>query len=197
MSALKKDILRCRWCQGSELYERYHDEEWGVPAFDVTEVFERLALESMQAGLSWITVLKKREHMRKRFLGFDPRRLAQCGEPEILDWLNDSGLIRHRGKLEALVQNARLVAELPDFSTFIWQFAPAVSHGAGQIDSIPSDTTESKSMAKELKAQGFRFVGPTTCYAFMQSIGMVNDHLEDCWRFSICRDLQLSARASL
>ena len=110
MSGRQNELRRCYWCEGDALYEHYHDEEWGVPVFDLLELFERLALESMQAGLSWITVLKKREHMRKRFMGFDPQRLALCDETEIADWLKDKGLIRHRGKLQAPVSYTHLRA---------------------------------------------------------------------------------------
>ena len=150
----------------------YHDEEWGVPVFDLLELFERLALESMQAGLSWITVLKKREHMRKRFMGFDPQRLALCDETEIADWLKDKGLIRHRGKLQALVQNARLVLQEPDL-LLIWQFAPDKnSRLASPV--VLSETEDSKD-GEGAQTQRIQIVGPTTCYAFMQSAGMVND----------------------
>ena len=188
-------VSRCQWCRGDELYERYHDQEWGVPVIDVTGLFERLALESMQAGLAWITVLRKREHMRARFFDFDPHRLAECGDSELTEWLNDAGLIRHRGKLQALVQNARLVTEEADFVNLIWRHAPAnrPATAIGQV--VPSDTHESRAMAKELRRKGYRFVGPTICYAFMQSVGMVNDHALDCWRHSACDEMQRKRRS--
>ena len=193
MSGRQNEVQRCSWCQGDLLYERYHDEEWGVPVFDLLELFERLALESMQAGLSWITVLKKREHMRERFLGFDPKKLALCGEAHIADWLKDTGLIRHRGKLQALIHNAHLVLQEPDFVELIWQFAPDKNSLPASPEVVLSETEDSKAMAKALKRKGFKFVGPTTCYAFMQSAGMVNDHAKECWRFNACEDLQRRA----
>ena len=195
MSGRQNELRRCYWCEGDALYEHYHDEEWGVPVFDLLELFERLALESMQAGLSWITVLKKREHMRKRFMGFDPQRLALCDETEISDWLKDKGLIRHRGKLQALVQNARLVLQEPDFVDLIWQFAPRKACPPAAPEAGLGATENAKAMAKTLKSKGFKFVGPTICYAFMQSAGLVNDHARDCWRFSACEELQRSVPA--
>lgn len=197
MPVQQQQLPRCGWCQGDELYEQYHDEEWGVPVFRVSELFERLALESMQAGLAWITVLKKREHMRKRFHGFDPHKLALCDESDIADWLGDAGIIRHRGKLQALIQNARIVVEEADFAKLVWQFAPVTTPAsrADHNSAAPSATVESQAMAKALKAKGLGFVGPTICYAFMQSVGMVNDHTEDCWRFSVCKDLQHNSKA--
>ena len=185
-----EDRKRCRWCTSDVLYQRYHDEEWGVPVFDSFGLFERLALESMQAGLSWITVLKKREHMQAQFLGFDPFKLARCNERHIQSWLLDAGLIRHRGKLQALVHNARLTIAETNFSGLLWQFAPDLSERNRHAIRPPSQTAESQAMAKMLKRKGFRFVGPTTCYAFMQSVGMVNDHAEDCWRFAACSKLR-------
>lgn len=187
---LTEDRRRCSWCTSDALYQRYHDEEWGVPVFDSLGLFERLALESMQAGLSWITVLKKREHMQAQFLGFDPFKLARCNEQHIQSWLADAGLIRHRGKLQALVHNARLTIAETDFSGLLWQYAPNLRQRSGRANHPPGQTAESQAMAKMLKRKGFRFVGPTTCYAFMQSVGMVNDHATDCWRFAACSKLQ-------
>ncbi len=183
---LIEEPRRCSWCTGDVLYQRYHDEEWGVPIFDSIALFERLVLESMQAGLAWITVLKKREHMKAQFYGFDPFKLARCSEPHVQAWLQDSGLIRHRGKLEALVRNAQLTIAEEDFSDLLWQFAPEVSLRNRRVAQPASQTAESQAMARLLKNRGFGFVGPTTCYAFMQSVGMVNDHAEDCWRYEVC-----------
>ena len=190
---LIENLRRCSWCTGDALYQRYHDEEWGVPVFDSVGLFERLALESMQAGLSWITVLKKREHMQARFLGFDPLKLARCNERHIRSWLLDAGLIRHRGKLQALVHNAQLTIAETDFSNLLWQFAPGLRQSNQHAAQPPSQTAESQAMANMLKRKGFRFVGPTTCYAFMQSVGMVNDHAKDCWRHAVCSKLQRGA----
>ena len=183
---LIEEPRRCSWCAGDDLYQRYHDEEWGVPIFDSVALFERLALESMQAGLAWITVLKKRERMRMQFYGFNPLELAKCDESHIQTWLLDPGLIRHKGKLNALVRNAQLTVAEEDFSGLLWRFAPKASQRNRRAEQSVSQTAESQAMAKLLKSKGYSFVGPTTCYAFMQSVGMVNDHAQDCWRYEAC-----------
>ena len=183
---LIEEPRRCSWCTGDDLYQRYHDEEWGVPIFDSVALFERLALESMQAGLAWITVLKKRERMRMQFYGFNPLELAKCDESHIQTWLLDPGLIRHKGKLNALVRNAQLTVAEEDFSGLLWRFAPKASQRNRRAEQPASQTAESQAMAKLLKSKGYSFVGPTTCYAFMQSVGMVNDHAQDCWRYEAC-----------
>ena len=183
---LIEEPRRCSWCTGDDLYQRYHDEEWGVPIFDSVALFERLALESMQAGLAWITVLKKRERMRMQFYGFNPLELAKCDESHIQTWLLDPGLIRHKGKLNALVRNAQLMVAEEDFSGLLWRFAPKASQRNRRAEQPASQTAESQAMAKLLKSKGYSFVGPTTCYAFMQSVGMVNDHAQDCWRYEAC-----------
>ena len=183
---LIEEPRRCSWCTGDDLYQRYHDEEWGVPIFDSVALFERLALESMQAGLAWITVLKKRERMRMQFYGFNPLELAKCDESHIQTWLLDPGLIRHKGKLNALVRNAQLTVAEEDFSGLLWRFAPKASQRNRRAAQPVSQTAESQAMAKLLKSKGYSFVGPTTCYAFMQSVGMVNDHAQDCWRYEAC-----------
>ena len=178
-----KEVERCAWCTSDPLYTDYHDEEWGVPVFGAEDLFERLILEGMQAGLSWLTVLKKREHMRVRFFGFDRARLAAASESDVASWLTDAGLIRHRGKLQAMIENARLALEEDDFSSYLWSFAPTARK---TLKAIPSTTPESEIMSKALKKRGYRFVGPTICYAFMQSVGMVNDHAQSCWRHEEC-----------
>ena len=183
---LIEEPRRCSWCTGDDLYQRYHDEEWGVPIFDSVALFERLALESMQAGLAWITLLKKRERMRMQFYGFNPLELAKCDESHIQTWLLDPGLIRHKGKLNALVRNAQLTVAEEDFSGLLWRFAPKASQRNRRAAQPASQTAESQAMAKLLKSKGYSFVGPTTCYAFMQSVGMVNDHAQDCWRYEAC-----------
>lgn len=186
---------RCDWCTSDPLYIAYHDEEWGVPEKDERALFERLVLEGMQAGLSWFTILKKRAHMVERFHGFSPERLAETGEREIEDWLTDAGLIRHRGKLEAMVGNARLVAERPgQFAPLLWSFVDGtpIQNGFDSMQAVPAETEASRKMARELKKMGFRFVGPTTCYAFMQSAGMVNDHLTSCPAFERCGTIAAS-----
>ncbi len=170
----------------------YHDDEWGVPVWETQPLFERLALEGMQAGLSWITVLRKRERMQERFFGFDVDRVARASERSLTSWLKDAGLIRHRGKLEAMVSNARLVRAMGDgFTDSLWSFvnhAPQVNRFQ-TLKAVPAKTTAAEAMAKWLKREGFRFVGPTTCYAFMQSAGLVNDHLLTCHRHSECAAL--------
>ncbi|MEQ8690734.1 MAG: DNA-3-methyladenine glycosylase I [Pseudomonadales bacterium] len=187
------DAQRCSWCHGDDLYRDYHDREWGVPVHGAQALFERLVLEGMQAGLAWITVLKKRAEMQRAFHQFDIDRLASCGAVELEDWLSNAGLIRHRGKLEAMITNAGLVQAEADFSAFIWQFRPPEHRTHKTFKTVPSQTPESVAMSKALKKKGYRFVGPTICYAFMQSVGMVNDHVADCWRFAPCEELRRAA----
>lgn len=184
-----KAIKRCSWCTADPLYVSYHDEEWGVPEFAAGALFERLVLEGMQAGLSWLTVLKKRAHMRERFFDFDMQQLSLAGDRQVGAWLSDAGLIRHRGKLEAMVLNARLALAQEDFAAMLWRFAPGEIAVYASSDEVPSTTEASKAMSAALKAQGFKFVGPTICYAFMQSVGMVNDHVVDCARHLPCAAL--------
>lgn len=189
MNMVKAPLERCPWCTSDPLYIDYHDTEWGVPEGDEQALFERLVLEGMQAGLSWLTVLKKRARMRERFFDFEPERLARATGVDVESWLEDAGLIRHRGKLEAMVNNARRVVELDgDFVELLWSFVEGVprQNGFTSLRTVPAETVESKDMAKCLKKGGFSFVGPTTCYAFMQSAGMVNDHLTSCEGFQRC-----------
>ncbi len=168
----------------------YHDEEWGVPVRDTQALFERLVLEGMQAGLSWLTILRKRADMRSAFFQFDIQRLAEAGEDDINRWLNNPGVIRHRGKLRAMVDNARLVADSANFAEWVWGFAPPQpARVYAEPGEVPSVTVQSRAMSKALKAAGYKFVGPTVCYAFMQSVGMVNDHLGSCFRHKICAEL--------
>ena len=184
--------LRCGWCGTNPLYVRYHDEEWGVPERDSLALFERLVLEGMQAGLSWLTILKKREHMRSAFYGFDPVRLAVAGPGDIDLWLQDPGVIRNRRKLEALVGNARAMLKMRQpLAEFLWSFVGGIpaQNGWRTLTEVPSETPTSRKMAAELKRSGFRFVGPTICYAFMQSAGLVNDHLIDCSAHARCAAL--------
>ena len=184
------DSQRCGWCHGDVLYRRYHDEEWGVPEQSAQELFERLMLEGMQAGLAWITVLRKRESMRQAFFNFDMTLLAEGGEKQVQVWLQDPGVIRHRGKLEAMISNAKLALAEEDFSQLLWQFRPTKDKRHRSPKSVPSETPESQAMSKALKKRGYRFVGPTICYAFMQSVGIVNDHTTSCWRYRPCEDLR-------
>lgn len=180
---------RCPWCGEDPLYVAYHDEEWGRASFDRTHLFEMLCLEGQQAGLSWITVLRKREGYRAAFFGFDVERVAAMGAADIDRIVVDPGVIRHRKKLEAIVDNARAVVEMErgaeGFVEFVWSFvggAPVVNRMASMAEA-PAETDASRAMSKGLKKRGFRFVGPTTCYAFMQACGMVDDHLVSCPRW--------------
>ena len=181
------DPVRCSWCESSDLYREYHDTEWGVPLLESHALFRLLMLEGQQAGLAWITVLNKRAHMDAVFAGFDPQTLANTTPSEIERWMLDAGLIRHRGKLDALVGNAQSVLAIPDFATWLWSFAPAADEK--KPSAVPAQTPHSLAMSRALKKAGFRFVGPTICYAFMQSAGMVNDHHPNCWRHEVCEPL--------
>ncbi|MDT3253171.1 DNA-3-methyladenine glycosylase I [Serratia sp. root2] len=177
---------RCGWVTADPLYLDYHDKEWGAPTTDARELFEMLCLEGQQAGLSWITVLKKRENYRRAFHNFDPVRVAAMTEQDVETLLQDSGIIRHRGKIEAIITNARaylaMEAAGEDFSAFIWGFVG----GKPQLNSwqalnqVPAKTELSGALSKALKKRGFKFIGSTICYAFMQACGLVNDHLTGC-----------------
>ena len=179
---------RCPWCVGHADYERYHDEEWGVPVHDERALFEMLTLEGAQAGLSWLTVLRKREGYRRAFDGFDAGRIARYRPARIEKLLRDPGIVRNRLKVESVVANARALLELREaggtLDALLWGFVdgrPRVNHWRS-LREAPASTAQSDAMSKELKRRGFRFVGSTICYAFMQAVGMVDDHLPGCWR---------------
>ncbi len=179
---------RCVWPGDDPLYVAYHDEEWGVPVFDDRALFEKLVLDGFQAGLAWITVLRKRERFIEVFDRFDPERVAAFDEHRIDELLADPGIIRSRAKIEAAIGNARVWLEMREggasFAELLWSFTGGrtkVNRWA-RLDQIPAVTPESTAMAKELKSRGFKFVGPTICYAFMQAVGMVNDHVVSCFR---------------
>ncbi|MCE3250090.1 MAG: tag [Geminicoccaceae bacterium] len=180
--------VRCGWAGSDPLYRAYHDQEWGVPLKDDWRLFEMLVLEGFQAGLSWITILRKRDNFRAAFDDFDPERIARYGPDKIASLLADPGIVRNRVKIEGAILSARGSLELMrqdgGFSGFLWQFVdhrPIVNHPRSMGD-IPTESAEARAMSKALKAQGFKFVGPTICYAFMQAVGMVDDHLVDCFR---------------
>ena len=179
---------RCSWSGSSTLYQAYHDQEWGVPLHDDRALFEFLILEGAQAGLSWITVLKKREHYREAFDHFDVQRVARYDENKIAQLLLNPGIVRNRLKVNAAVINAQKFIQVQDefgsFDTFIWQFVGGApqQNNWHSLAEIPSSTLASDAMSKELKRRGFKFVGSTICYAFMQATGMVNDHTIDCFR---------------
>ena len=176
---------RCAWVGDDAEYRRYHDEEWGTPLHGDRALFEKMSLEGFQAGLSWITILRKRPRFREVFSGFEPAVIAAFGEDDILRLMADAGIIRNRAKIEATIGNARLVQEMSEgeLDALMWSFAPAASGlRPSSLADVPAVTPESTAMSKELRRRGFRFVGPTTMYALMQSAGMVDDHVEGCWR---------------
>jgi DNA-3-methyladenine glycosylase I len=178
-------VRRCAWVpEGDPLYVAYHDEEWGVPSHDERHLFELLVLEGAQAGLSWATILRKREGYRRAFAGFDAEKVARFGPREVERLLGDASIVRNRAKIESAIANARAVLELESLDAYLWSFvggAPLVNEWRSLAE-IPAETAESKAMSKDLKRRGFRFVGPTICYAFMQAAGMANDHVVDCFR---------------
>jgi DNA-3-methyladenine glycosylase I len=175
---------RC-WPTTDPLYVAYHDEEWGRPVVDERGLYERLCLEGFQSGLSWLTILRKRENFRHAFAHFEPDAVARFGERDVLRLLKDAGIVRHRGKIEATIANARGVLELREAGTplqeLVWSFAPEAYAAPVTMADWQSQTPASKELSKRLKAAGFRFVGPTTVWAAMQSCGVVNDHLATCW----------------
>ncbi|TDQ57718.1 DNA-3-methyladenine glycosylase I [Mesocricetibacter intestinalis] len=180
-------LKRCSWCESSELYLNYHDNEWGKPEYDSLKLFEKICLEGQQAGLSWITVLKKRENYRHAFYFFDPVKIAAMTAQDIDRLAHNPGLIRHRAKLQAVVTNARAYLAMEksgqNFSDFIWSFVdhrPRVND-IPELKAVPTKSEISAAMSKALKKKGFVFVGETICYAFMQSMGLVDDHLNDCF----------------
>jgi DNA-3-methyladenine glycosylase I len=174
---------RCRWGATTPDYVTYHDEEWGRPVRDDRGIYERLVLEGFQSGLSWLTILRKREGFRKAFANFEIERVARFGERDVTRLLSDAGIVRHRGKIEAAIANAKAAAELDvPLSELVWSFAPRRRRRAPRaLEDLPSITPESTALSKELKRRGFRFVGPTTAYAAMQACGLVNDHVAGCW----------------
>ena len=182
-------VARCWWCGDDPLYISYHDDEWGHPVTDDTRLFEKMCLEGFQAGLSWITILRKRENFRNAFAGFDMQRIACFTQKDVERLLRDEGIIRHRGKIEAAINNAqhamKLVEEKGSLASYLWNFEPAPANRPERFDygtlSQLAQTPESKALSKDLKKRGFKFVGPTTMYALMQAMGMVNDHLEGCF----------------
>lgn len=179
---------RCGWCLSSDLYKNYHDEEWGVPVYDDQKLFEFLILETFQAGLSWITILKKRENFRSAFDDFDYLKVAQYSEDKILELMQDTGIIRNQLKIRAAVSNAvafmKVQDEFGSFSKYIWNFTDGkpIDNKRQSLKEVPATSPLSDEISKDLKKRGFKFVGSTVVYAHMQATGMVNDHVEDCWR---------------
>jgi len=179
---------RCEWGNSSEIYQKYHDEEWGVPVYDDRKLFEFLILESAQAGLSWITILKRRDGYRKAFANFDPEIVAQFGETKVEELMQDTGIIRNRMKIVSAIQNAKaflkIQSEFGSFSNYIWSYTggkPMVNYFE-KLSELPAKTELSEKISKDMKKRGFSFLGPTVVYAHMQATGMVNDHLIHCFR---------------
>lgn len=182
-------MRRCPWgIEGDPRYLRYHDEEWGVPSHDDRHLFEMLVLEGAQAGLSWATILRKREGYRRAFAGFDPAKVARFDGRRVEALLRDPGIVRNRAKVEAAIANARATLEVQQrfgsLDAYLWGFVDGrpIRNRWRSVGEIPAETAESRAMSRDLKARGFRFVGPTVCYAFMQAVGMVNDHVVGCFR---------------
>jgi len=193
---VSSDLIRCAWSGADELYIEYHDKEWGLPLHDERRLFEMLILEGAQAGLSWSTILHKRAAFREAFDQFDPEKVALYKEAKIAKLMSNAAIIRNKAKINAAIGNARAFletqAEFGNFDKYIWQFVdgkPLINHRKS-LKQIPAETAESRAMSKDLKARGFRFVGPTICYAFMQATGMVNDHLSDCFRYKEVQGLK-------
>ncbi|MEV7908281.1 DNA-3-methyladenine glycosylase I [Streptomyces anulatus] len=174
------ELVRCGWVSSAAEYIAYHDDEWGRPVTGDDQVFERLALEAFQSGLSWITILRKRENFRVAFAGFSIPAVAAFGQADVDRLLADAGVVRNRAKIEAVIANARAALDV-DLSDLVWRHADPGSPVPKTLADVPAQTPGSKALAKELKSRGFRFVGPTTAYALMQAIGLVNDHVDDCW----------------
>ena len=182
---------RCPWATSDELYVGYHDDEWGRPVVDDTQLFEKLCLEGFQAGLAWITILRKREAFRTAFAGFDPEVVAGFGPDDVDRLLDDAGIVRHRGKIEAAISNAAryqdLCEEWGSLAAYAWSFEPTPTPAPpAALGEVPPTSAESAAMSKDLKKRGWRFVGPTTVYAFMQAMGLVDDHLVGCPTRAVC-----------
>ena len=177
-------IRRCWWCHGDPLYEAYHDREWGVPSTDDRHIFEHVCLEGFQAGLSWITILRRRDHFREAFAGFDPESVARFNRRSVERLLRNDRIIRHRGKIESAINNARraieVAQEFGSISAYYWRFEPPTKRRRVTRATLPSTSPESVTLCKDLKKRGWTFVGPTTMYAHMQAIGMINDHVGGC-----------------
>ena len=194
---------RCEWSGSDPLYIAYHDEEWGVPVHDDRHLFEMLLLEGAQAGLSWLTILKKRENYRKAFHGFDPKKIAAYSKRDIQRLLTDPGIVRNRLKIESAIRNARgvldIIQEFGSFNSFLWRYVnnSPRQNAWSSLSEIPARTEQSDMMSNELKKRGFSFVGSTICYAFMQSVGMVNDHIVGCFRYAEVKKMARQGRSSV
>jgi DNA-3-methyladenine glycosylase I len=177
------ELARCGWATSTPDYTAYHDDEWGRPLRGERNLFERMSLEAFQSGLSWLTILRKRENFRAAFADFEPAKVAAFGEADRVRLMADAGIVRNNAKVDATIANARAVLELDTpLDELLWSFAPETHVRPRTLADVPAVTAESTAMAKELKRRGFRFVGPTTCYALMQAAGLVDDHVETCFR---------------
>ncbi len=194
--ACEDKIKRCFWCASDDLYRAYHDDEWGHPLTNDRQIFEKLCLEGFQAGLSWLTILRKREAFRKAFADFDFHKVAKFSTAKVDSLVQNAGIIRHRGKIESAIQNAqcalKLIDECGSIQKFVWQFRPEKHKHVRSMSDIVAATPESTAMSKAFRKRGWTFLGPTTCYAFMQSAGLVNDHFTACDAFKKVEKLQQS-----
>ena len=184
-------ICRCKWCGTDPVYVAYHDTEWGVPEYDSRALFEKLQLDGFQAGLSWITILRKREAFRKAFDDFNPEKMARYRPAKLERLMNDAGIVRNRLKIEASVSNAQAYLAIPDFSAYLWNFMDGrpLQNKLHSTKQIQASTPLAEKISKDMKKRGFRFVGPTIVYAFMQACGLVNDHMIDCHRHGAVKKL--------
>lgn len=193
MTAVKHEdgICRCGWCGTDPLYVHYHDSDWGVPEYDARALWEKLILDGFQAGLSWITILRKRENFRAAFDRFDPETIVKYGPRKIEALMQDTGIVRNRLKIEGTVQNAEAYLKIENFSDYLWGFMEGVplQNSMRSMKDVPAKTVLAEKMSKDLKARGFTFVGPTIVYAFMQACGLVNDHMVDCHRHEAVKTL--------
>lgn len=189
------DKIKCDWCLGSELYQKYHDEEWGVPSYDDQHLFEMLILEGNQAGLSWSTILNKRENFREAFDGFDAEKMARYDDKKRAELLSNAGIIRNKLKVNAAIVNAQLYLDIKNrgqsFSDYLWKFndGQVTVNNFKSMSDVPATTPVSDAMSKQMKKDGFKFVGSTIMYAHMQATGMVNDHIVSCFRYESCKSL--------
>ncbi len=189
------ELIKCDWCRGSDLYQKYHDEEWGVPSFNDEHLFEMLILEGNQAGLSWSTVLNKRENFRKALDGFNAEKIARYDDKKRAELLNNAGIIRNKLKVNAAIVNAQTYLKIKEtgtsFSDYLWKFneGRVTINNFKTMDDIPATTKVSDIMSKQMKKDGFKFVGSTIMYAHMQATGMVNDHIVSCFRYKPCKEL--------
>ena len=192
---------RCRWSGDDPLYRQYHDHEWGRPVTDDVCLFENLCLEGFQAGLSWLTILRKRQNFRTAFSGFDIGTVAAFTSDDVERLMSDAGIVRNQQKIVSAINNAQLALEIisehTSLAAYLWRWAPSVVPARREARSLPTTTAESHALAKDLKRRGWSFIGPTTVYAFMQSAGLVNDHLEGCFAFAECTTERAAVAASL